>query len=104
VKHRIAAGTTKYAMRLAAKRHIPESAANKPKLGFPVPIRVWLRQQKYYDIVKAAFTSPAAEQFFNTAELVKLLDRHFSGKKDESRKIWTVYMFLTWYGVYFPEA
>ena len=104
VKHRIGGGTTKYAMRLAAKRHIPEAAANKPKLGFPVPIRVWLKQQKYYDIVKAAFTSPAAEQFFNTAQLVKLLDRHFTGKKDESRKIWTVYMFLTWYGVYFPEA
>ena len=43
-KHRVAAGTTKYAMRLAAERHIPESAATKPKLGFPVPVRVWLRQ------------------------------------------------------------
>ncbi len=101
VRHRIGGGTTKYAMRLAAKRHIPAAAAEKPKLGFPVPIRVWLRQEKYYNIVKAAFTSPAAEQFFNTAELVKLLDGHFNGKKDNSRKIWTVYMFLTWYGVYF---
>jgi hypothetical protein len=58
VKHRIGGGTTKYAMRLAAKRHIPAAAAEKPKLGFPVPIRVWLRQQKYYDIVKTAFLSP----------------------------------------------
>jgi len=103
VKHRIGGGTTKYAMRLAALRHIPEAAANKPKLGFPVPIRVWLKQQKYYDTVKAAFLSPAAEQFFNTKELIKLLDAHFAGKKDNSRKIWTVYMFLTWYGVYFGE-
>ncbi len=104
VKHRIAAGTTKYAMRLAARRHIPESAASKPKLGFPVPIRVWLKDQKYYDIVKAAFTGPAAEKFFCTEQLVRLLDRHFAGKEDNSRKIWTVYMFLVWYGVYFPEA
>ena len=100
-KHRVTAGTTKYAMRLAAERHIPKSAATKPKLGFPVPIRVWLRQQKYYDIVKAAFTSADAEQFFVTDELVRLLDAHFAGKADNSRKIWTVYMFLVWYGVYF---
>ncbi len=104
VKHRIAAGTTKYAMRLAAERHIPASAAEKPKLGFPVPIRVWLREQKYYDTVKAAFTSPAAKQFFNTDELLSMLDAHFVGKKDNSRKIWTVYMFLVWYEVYFTAA
>ncbi len=104
VKHRIAAGTTKYAMRLAAERHIPAAAAEKPKLGFPVPIRVWLREQKYYDTVKAAFTSPAAKQFFNTDELLSMLDAHFVGKKDNSRKIWTVYMFLVWYEVYFTAA
>ena len=104
VKHRIAAGTTKYAMRLAAERHIPASAAEKPKLGFPVPIRVWLREEKYYNMVKAAFTSPTAAQFFNTSELLSMLDAHFAGKKDNSRKIWTVYMFLVWYDVYFTAA
>ena len=103
VRHRIGGGTTKYAMRLAAMRHIPAAAAEKPKLGFPVPIRVWLKQQKYYDIVKAAFLSPAAEQFFNTDLLIKLLDTHFNGKKDNSRKIWTVYVFLVWYKTYFGE-
>ncbi len=102
-KHRVAAGTTKYAMRLAAMRHIPESAASKPKLGFPVPIRVWLRQEKYYRIVKEAFLSEAARKYFNTDELVALLDKHYTGKKDNSRKIWTVYMFLVWYGVYFED-
>lgn len=101
VKHRIGAGTTKYAMRLAAARHIPETAANKPKLGFPVPIRVWLRQETYYNRVKAAFTSDTATKYFNTDVLCGLLDDHFAGKKDNSRKIWTVYMFLIWYGVYF---
>lgn len=104
VRHRIAAGTTKYAMRLAAERHIPASAAEKPKLGFPVPIRVWLREEKYYNTVKAAFTSPTAAQFFNTSELLSMLDAHFAGKKDNSRKIWTVYMFLVWYDVYFTTA
>lgn len=104
VKHRIGGGTTKYAMRLAAMRHIPASAANKPKLGFPVPIRVWLRQDTYYNRVKEAFLSDAARMYFNTDHLVKLLDEHYKGKRDNSRKIWTVYMFLVWYGVYFGEA
>ena len=103
VKHRIAGGTTKYAMRQAAMRHIPASAASKPKLGFPVPIRVWLRQETYYSRVKQAFTSPTANRFFHTEELVKFLDQHYHGKKDNSRKIWTIYMFLVWYGVYFGK-
>lgn len=104
VRHRIAHGTTKYAMRLAARRHIPAAAADKPKLGFPVPIRVWLRQDAYYNKVKEAFLSAPARQFFNTDELISLLDRHKAGKADNSRKIWTVYMFLVWYDVYFGEG
>ena len=94
---RIAGGTTKYAMRQAAMRHLPQATAEKPKLGFPVPIRVWLRQEKYYQIVKEAFTSDAAKEYFRTEELMKLLDTHYQGKEDVSRKIWTVYMFLVWY-------
>lgn len=101
--HRIAGGTTKYAMRQAAARHMPESDSRRPKLGFPVPIRVWLRQKDHYDTVRAAFTGASAERFFHTDELLRLLDRHFKGKSDESRRIWTVYMFLVWYDVYFAE-
>ena len=68
-----------------------------------MPIRVWLRQETYYNRVKEAFLAPAAQRYFNTAYLVGLLDEHYQGKKDNSRKIWTVYMFLVWYGVYFGE-
>lgn len=97
---------TKYAMRLAAKRDTPKDTAEtsaKKKLGFPVPIRVWLKQDDCYATVKAAFTGETAEQFFHTESLVKLLDDHKNGKADNSRKIWTVYMFLVWYKVYFEE-
>ncbi|MCL2487674.1 MAG: asparagine synthase (glutamine-hydrolyzing) [Oscillospiraceae bacterium] len=103
-KHHIAGGTTKYAMRQAAKRHLPEKSTARPKLGFPVPIRVWLRQDNWYARVAEAFQSEAAQKFFYTDELMKLLDRHKKGKADNSRKIWTVYMFLVWYGAYFGES
>ena len=64
---------------------------------------MWLKQDKYYNKVKAAFTGEVTERFFNTNELVKLLDDHMSGKADNSRKIWTVYSFLIWFNVYFVE-
>ncbi len=95
---------TKYAMRLAAKQDTPQETAKtaaKKKLGFPVPIRVWLKEEKYYNIVRSRFESEASQQFFHTEQLVKLLDDHKDGKADNSRKIWTVFMFLTWYHVYF---
>jgi len=92
---------TKYAFRMAAGKHVPENVASKKKLGFPVPIRIWLRDDVFYNKVKAAFTSAAAEQYFQTGKLVKMLDDHKRGKRDMSRKIWTVYMFLVWYEQFF---
>lgn len=94
---------TKYAMRKAAARHMPETTAEKEKLGFPVPTRVWLRDEKYYNVVKKKFQGKTAEKFFNTEALVSWLDEHFSGKEDNSRRVWTVYVFLVWYDIYFDE-
>ena len=94
---------TKYAMRKAAVRHMPEATAEKEKLGFPVPTRVWLRDEKYYNVVKTKFKGKTAEKFFITDVLVSWLDSHFSGKEDNSRRVWTIYVFLVWYDIYFDE-
>lgn len=97
---------TKYAMRLAAKQDTPQETAKtaaKKKLGFPVPIRVWLKEDKYYTIVKNRFESDAGRKFFHTEQLMQLLNDHRDGKADNSRKIWTVFMFLIWYAVYFEN-
>ena len=95
---------TKVCFREAAHRYLSQEQAEKKKLGFPVPIRIWLRQDKYYEIVKKAFTSPEAGLFFHTEELVKLLDDHRAEKEDYARHIWVVYMFLLWYREYFVEG
>ena len=104
LKYKVTKENTKFAMRQAAHRYLPDMVAEKKKLGFPVPIRIWLRDDKYYNIVKEAFTSKAAEEFFKTDEIVKLLDGHKDGKADNSRKMWAIYMFLVWHKRFFEDG
>lgn len=94
---------TKIALREAAERAIPSDWAQKEKLGFPVPVKMWLKQDKYYEQVKAWFTSDEAARFFDVDALVKLLDDHKADIADNTRKIWIVYMFLMWYRIYFVD-
>ena len=101
LNNRVNTVTTKLALRKAAEKTLPQRTATKDKLGFPVPIRVWLKEEQYYNTVKEAFLSEAAEKYFDTQKLVALLDLHKSGKADVSRKIWTVYTFLVWYEQFF---
>ena len=103
VSQKVSEHQTKIVLRRAAERAIPHDWAQKEKLGFPVPIAGWLREDRYYERVKQAFTSDEATQFFDTGELVHLLDEHRTGTIDNSRRIWIVYSFLLWYQVFFGE-
>lgn len=98
---RVTKNSTKYAFRESAKKYMPESTSKKKKLGFPVPIRIWLKEDKYFNIVKEAFVSQTADKYFNTDKLLKLLNTHKKSKIDNSRKIWAIYMFLIWHKEYF---
>ena len=100
-RFRAANETTKIALRGAAIKQLPERTANKKKLGFPVPLNDWLREDKYYNKVKAAFQSDIAEKFFVTGELMRLLDDHKSGKALNMQKIWSFYTFILWYEQFF---
>ncbi|MDY5783571.1 MAG: asparagine synthase (glutamine-hydrolyzing), partial [Gemmiger sp.] len=102
-RHKVTAEQTKIAMRGAAEQTIPAKTADKKKLGFPVPVRAWLREEKYAAVVRDAFNTPAAEQFFNVKELNRMLDQHISGKRDNWRQIWCIFMFLVWYDEYFVK-
>lgn len=102
-KYRSQGDKTKIALRGAAIKQLPERTANKPKLGFPVPLNDWLKEDKYYGIVKNAFTSDIADKFFVTEELMKLLDNHKSGKQLNMQKIWSFYSFIVWYEEFFVK-
>jgi asparagine synthase (glutamine-hydrolysing) len=99
--YRVNRRETKSAFRKAAAAYVPQDVASRRKLGFPVPIRLWLREDKYAGVVARYFTGDTARRYFNGDELNKLLKEHKKGKKDNSRKIWTVFMFLLWHEAYF---
>ncbi|MCQ2456979.1 MAG: asparagine synthase C-terminal domain-containing protein, partial [Clostridia bacterium] len=90
-------------LRAASAKTLPAEWANRKKMGFPVPIRNWLREDKYYNLVKESFTSDVAAEYFDTEKLVSLLDDHKSEKMNNGRKIWTAYTFLTWHKQFFGE-
>lgn len=104
LKYKVNAPKTKIALRAAADRVIRSKTAEKKKLGFPIPIRVWLREEQYYNRVKTMFNTKEAAQFFDLKYLNQLLEEHKCEKHDNSRKIWTVYIFLIWYDRFFANG
>lgn len=104
VEHRVDKHETKRYFRKAANEFMPDITAERKKLGFPIPVRNWLKEDKYYHMVKDTLTSKESEKFFNISELEKLLDDHYNGKRDNSRKVWTVYAFILWYQKHFAKA
>lgn len=103
IEYKVTKENTKVALRDAAKKVIPTEAYKKKKLGFPVPIRDWIKEDDVYKEVKRELNSKVAKKFFNTEILLKMLDEHKNGKKDNYRKVWTVYSFLKWYDVFFSS-
>lgn len=102
VHTRITPDETKISLRTAAERQLPKKTALKEKMGFPSPIASWINDPKYHERIVNEFHSDTAEKFFNTAELDRLLDEHANGKSN-MQKIFTIYTFILWYQVYFPE-
>ncbi len=100
-EYKIVGNETKYAFRQVCREILPEKWANKKKLGFPVPIREWIKEEEIYNKIKTTFQE--GKDFFNVDKIVKLLDEHKKEKRDNSRKIWTIYTFLIWYKEYFVK-
>ena len=93
--------TTKPALRKAAKSVIPNEAYKKKKLGFPVPLREWIKEDDLYNEIKEKFNNQIANKFFDVKKINKLLEDHKSGKKDCYKKVWTIYTFIIWYQQFF---
>ncbi len=93
----------KVAFRTAAAKVLPEEIAFRKKLGFIVPIRIWLADERYNQDVQRLFNSELAEKFFHVDEIQKIWEEYIGGNSDNWRKIWTIYTFLVWYEEYFVK-
>lgn len=101
--YKITPDTTKYVFRKTAYEKLPEEWAKRPKCGFPVPFHHWIKEDKYYNIVKKEFEQPYVSEFFKKEGLDKLMEDHKKGKKPNGRKIYVIYTFLLWYKRFFIE-
>ena len=99
LNHKVNKETTKVALREALKTLVPEHVQYRPKLGFPVPIRHWLKHE-LHDWAKELLTFENAGGRINTRYVLGLFDEHCTGKKDNSRRLWTVLTFLLWYQIF----
>ncbi len=93
----------KVALRTAAAKVLPEEIAFRKKLGFIVPIRIWLADERYNRDVQEKFHSEMAAQFFHMEEIQAIFDDYVGGNSDNWRKVWTIYTFLVWYEEYFVK-
>jgi asparagine synthase (glutamine-hydrolysing) len=94
--------TTKYALRRAIAEIVPAHVLERPKLGFPVPIRHWLKDVMY-DWARAIITESQADHLIDRDAALRLLDAHRDGPHDYSRKIWTLLVFLIWHGIFVEQ-
>lgn len=99
--YKVTKENTKVALRAAAKEVIPTEAYKKKKLGFPVPVREWIKDGSFKEEVEKTLNSDVANKYFNTKIINKMFEEHINGKKDNYRKIWTIYTFIKWYQVFF---
>lgn len=103
-KYKVNEEQNKVALRTAAAKVLPEEIAFRKKLGFIVPIRIWMADERYNQHVQKTLRGKAAEMFFNVEEVQAIWDEYVGGNSDNWRKVWTIYTFLVWYEIYFGHT
>lgn len=94
--------TTKHALRRALADIVPPHVLHRRKLGFPVPIRHWLRAEMY-DWARAVITDSGTDHLLDTAAVLRMLDDHRDGVLDHSRRIWALLVFMLWHGIFVEQ-
>lgn len=91
---------TKYALREAAKEVLPEEWYKRPKKGFPVPFRDFLREDNFYNKFYEVLSSELCDDFFDRSVVLDMLKEHKDGVKRNHRRLYSYYVFLVWYDLY----
>lgn len=99
IDQKISNSNTKVLLREAFKDIIPLHMVEKKKLGFPTPIRVWLKDD-LGDVVRQTIHDADVDEVLNKDYAINLLDNHIKDHQDNSRKIWSIYAFCLWHQMF----
>jgi asparagine synthase (glutamine-hydrolysing) len=104
VDAKITRTTTKYALRRALEPIVPPHVLNRPKLGFPVPIRHWLRAGPLLEWAHEIVNASATDNLIDASAVRRMLDEHRCGTADHSRRLWTVLIFMLWHAIFVEHS
>ncbi|MEG8178004.1 asparagine synthase (glutamine-hydrolyzing) [Nocardia terpenica] len=95
--------TTKYALRKALETIVPPHVLHRPKLGFPVPLRHWLRGPELYDWAAQQIAESQTDHLLDKSAIKAMLESHRQGPTDHSRRLWTLLIFMIWHGIFIED-
>ncbi len=101
-QEKLSHGTTKFILRDAFRDLVNEETFLRPKLGYPVPVRAWLKNE-LYPWAKEILENMTCTEYINREEALRMLEDHREGRKDNYRKLWTILVFVTWYRLYISD-
>ena len=91
----------KYVFRKAASSKLPYEAAFRKKVGFPVPVRKWLRDERFNKLIEDKLFGETSRKFFDTQQLRKLWVSYIEGEDLFWNRVYAIYAFLLWYDLKF---
>lgn len=100
LEQKITKDTTKYALRRALDGIVPGHVLHRAKLGFPVPLRHWLRGTELFDWAHEQIAASETDHILNKTAITAMLNDHRGGRTDHSRRLWTVLVFIVWHGIF----
>ncbi|MFH0732511.1 MAG: asparagine synthase (glutamine-hydrolyzing) [Candidatus Omnitrophota bacterium] len=97
--------TTKILFRKLARRYLPARISTIKKKGFSPPAANWIYSElKDYVMDVLSDRNLRNIGLFNISYVKSILDEHFSRKKDNNRKIWTLLVFAVWWSEYYKKS
>jgi asparagine synthase (glutamine-hydrolysing) len=103
--YRVRGRSTKWILRNAMKRILPDSILNRPKVGFRVPVNVWfqgpMRDYLFEHLIGAGSITAG---YYNRAALLMMLSEHMTGKRNHEKLLWSLLNLEIWHKQYTPAS